>query len=134
MIGSVQRSGITMSSTQSTGAPSTTPATAPAEGFSFASIFSPEVIADPYPMYRQLRESSPVLELPDANLVVLSRYADVQALLRDKRLGHELFTELTPEEREAHLQNPAVANLARTMLLKNPPDHARLRALVVKAF
>jgi len=127
-----------MSSPPSTGAssaaPDAQPAAAPGDGFSFASIFSPEVIADPYPMYRQLREVSPVLELPDANLVVLSRYADVQALLRDKRLGHELFTELTPEEREAHLQNPAVANLARTMLLKNPPDHTRLRALVVRAF
>lgn len=102
--------------------------------FSFETIFSPEIIADPYPMYRQLREASPVLELPEANLVVLTRYADVQAALRDKRLGHELFASLSPEEREQHLSNPAVANLARTMLLKNPPDHTRLRSLVVKAF
>lgn len=106
----------------------------PAGAFSFESIFSPEAIADPYPMYRQLRETSPVLELPDANLVILTRYRDVQTLLRDKRLGHELFSHLSPEEREAHLRNPAVANLARTMLLKNPPDHTRLRGLVVKAF
>ena len=110
----------------------TSQAAAPA--FSFESIFSPEIIADPYPMYRQLRENSPVLELPDANLVVLTRYADVQALLRDRRMGHQPFANLTPEEREAHLKNPAVANLARTMLLKNPPDHTRLRGLVVKAF
>jgi hypothetical protein len=102
--------------------------------FSLESIFSPEIIADPYPMYRQLREASPVLELPDANLVVLTRYADVQALLRDKRLGHEPFNRMSTEEREAHLANPAVANLARTMLLQNPPDHTRLRGLVVKAF
>ena len=85
-------------------------------------------------MYRQLRETSPVLELVDANLVVLTRYADVQALLRDKRMGHQPFNQLSPEEREAQLANPAVANLARTMLLKNPPDHTRLRGLVVKAF
>ena len=110
----------------------TSQAAAPA--FSFESIFSPEIIADPYPMYRQLRENSPVLELPDANLVVLTRYADVQALLRDRRMGHQPFANLTPEEREAHLKNPAVANLAQTMLLKNPPDHTRLRGLVVKAF
>jgi hypothetical protein len=102
--------------------------------FSFESIFSPAIIADPYPMYRQLRETSPVLELTEANLVVLTRYADVQSLLRDKRLGHEPLNRLTPEQREAHLANPAVANLTRTMLLQNPPNHTRLRGLVVKAF
>ncbi len=110
------------------------PNPAAAGSFSFESIFSPEIVADPYPLYRQLREANPVLELPDANLVVLTRYADVQALLRDRRLGHVLFGRLSDEEREAHLKNPAVANLARTMLLKNPPDHTRLRGLVVKAF
>lgn len=110
------------------------PEAAAASSFSFETIFSPEIIADPYPMYRQLREASPVLELPDANLVVLSRYADVQTALRDKRLGHGRFENLSPQERDAQLASPAVANLARTMLLQNPPDHTRLRALVVKAF
>jgi cytochrome P450 len=102
--------------------------------FSLASIFSPEIISDPYPMYRRLREQAPVLELSDANLVVLTRYADVQTVLRDRRLGHGDFPGLSSEERDAQLRNPAVANLMRTMLLKNPPDHTRLRGLVVKAF
>lgn len=102
--------------------------------FTFESIFSPEIIADPYPLYRQLRETSPVLELPEANMVVLTRYADIQALLRDRRLGHARFENLSAQERDAQLANPAIANLARTMLLQNPPDHTRLRALVVKAF
>ncbi|MEQ8486485.1 MAG: cytochrome P450 [Pseudomonadales bacterium] len=102
--------------------------------FTFQNIFSPEIIADPYPMYHQLRAASPVLELADANLVVLTRYADVQAALRDRRLGHDTFGNLSAEDREAALRNPAIANLARTMLLKNPPDHTRLRGLVVKAF
>ncbi len=107
---------------------------AQASTFSFETIFSPDIIADPYPMYRQLRQSSPVLELPEANLVVLTRYHDVQTLLRDKRMGHDNFSGLSDEEREAQLRNPAIANLSRTMLLQNPPDHTRLRALVVKAF
>ncbi|MEZ5559234.1 MAG: cytochrome P450 [Pseudomonadales bacterium] len=101
---------------------------------SFETIFTPENIADPYPMYRQLREAAPVLELPDANLVILSRYADVQSLLRDRRMGHDNFSGLSEAEREQQLANPAIANLMRTMLLQNPPDHTRLRGLVVKAF
>jgi len=108
--------------------------TAQTSTFSIETIFSPDIIADPYPLYRQLREASPVLELPDANMVVLTRYQDVQTLLRDKRMGHDNFSGLSVEERDAQLSNPAIANLARTMLLQNPPDHTRLRALVVKAF
>jgi hypothetical protein len=102
--------------------------------FSFETIFSPEIIADPYPLYRQLRESQPILQLPEANLVVLTRYQDVQNLLRDRRLGHDTAAGMTAEEHEERLRNPAIANLARTMLLQNPPDHTRQRALVVKAF
>jgi cytochrome P450 len=102
--------------------------------FSVESIFTPENIADPYPMYRQLREMAPVLDLPDANLVILSRYADVQTALRDRRLGHDDFAGLSETERAEQLANPAVANLMQTMLVQNPPDHTRLRGLVVKAF
>lgn len=98
------------------------------------SIFTPENIADPYPMYRGLRESNPALALPDANLLVLSSYELVQATLRHKQLGHGDDPRLTEAELKERLKNPAHASLRRTMLLKNPPDHTRLRGLVVKAF
>ena len=55
---------------------------------SLESIFSPEIIENPYPMYQALREGSPVLELPDANMLVLTRYEDIQTTLRDRTLGH----------------------------------------------
>jgi len=46
---------------------------------------------------------SPVLELPDANMVIFSRYHDVQTLLRTRRLGHEDNGLLT-EERRAEIR------------------------------
>ncbi len=98
------------------------------------SIFTPENIADPYPMYKGLRESNPALALPDANLLVLSSYELVQATLRHKQLGHGDDPRLTEAELKERLKNPAHASLRRTMLLKNPPHHTRLRGLVVKAF
>lgn len=101
---------------------------------SLASIFSPEIVADPYPMYHALREGSPILELPDANTVVLSRYRDVQTTLRDRSLGHTDDSMLTEEQLKEINANAAVKGLRETMLLKNPPDHTRLRGLVVKAF
>jgi cytochrome P450 len=101
---------------------------------SIESIFSPDIIRDPYPMYRQLRESSPVLELADSNMLVITRYADVQQVLRDRSLGHADESMMTADEREHVADNAAIRSLRETMLLKNPPDHTRLRALVVKAF
>ncbi len=98
------------------------------------SIFTPEIIADPYPMYAQLRAMNPALSLPNANVVVFSSYTLVQAALRHKALGHGDDPRLTEEQLAEMLKNPAIASLRRTMLLKNPPDHTRLRALVVKAF
>ena len=102
--------------------------------FSLESIFTPEIIANPYPLYQQLRTSNPILELPDANMVILTRYADIQSLLRDRTLGHADDSMLTAESLADVQNNPAIANLRRTMLLQNPPDHTRLRSLVVKAF
>lgn len=42
---------------------------------------------DPYPEYALLRERAPRLRLPDGTYV-LTRRADVVAVLRDSRFGH----------------------------------------------
>lgn len=101
---------------------------------SIESIFTPELIADPYPTYHFLRENHPVLHVPDSNTWILTRYQDILTTLRDKRLGHIEDPSLTEAQRAEVMKNPAVAGLAATMLVKNPPDHTRLRGLVVKAF
>jgi len=101
---------------------------------SLESIFSPEIIENPYPMYQALRENSPVLDLPDSNLLVLTRYADIQTTLRDRTLGHADESMMTEAQLEEINSNEAIRGLRQTMLLKNPPDHTRLRGLVVKAF
>ena len=101
---------------------------------SLESIFSPEIIGNPYPMYQALRENSPVLDFPDANLLVLTRYADIQNTLRDRTLGHADDSMMTEAQLDEIRANAAIRGLRQTMLLKNPPDHTRLRGLVVKAF
>lgn len=102
--------------------------------FSFESIFTPEIVADPYSLYRQLRETSPALPLPDHNLLVVSSYALVQQVVRHKQLGHADDPRMTEEQLAERRTNPATAGLGHMMLFRNPPDHTRLRGLVVKAF
>lgn len=106
---------------------------------SMASLFTPELIADPYPTYRHLREQHPVLQVPGqlqgSTLWLLTRYQDMAELLKDKRFGHLPDPAMSPKERDEMLAtHVSLRSLAKTMLLVNPPEHTRLRSLVVKAF
>jgi len=87
---------------------------------------APEAIEDPYPVYHRLRAEDPV-HLSAAGVWVLSRYDDVALALRDVRFGRRGFQELIT----ARFGGPG---FGQSMLLQDPPDHTRLRALVSKAF
>ena len=85
--------------------------------------FDPEVHADPYPHYRELRAQDPV-HRSEVDLWVLTRYDDIATLLRDPRLGHEV-TQGVDGGGSADWES---------MLFRDPPAHTRLRSLVSKAF
>ena len=95
----------------------------------------PSFRADPYPAYARLREQDPVHETP-AGAFVLSRYADCVALLKDPRASSDPAhsdTYRRARERGALRADEALGR-APPFLLKDPPDHTRLRGLVSKAF
>jgi cytochrome P450 len=95
-------------------------------------------IADPYPVYTRLRADHPLLWNPATSQWIVSRFADVNALLRDRRLGRTYLHVATHEEmgREAppEFQDPFWRLVQTGMLDREPPDHTRLRRLVSKAF
>jgi cytochrome P450 len=74
---------------------------------------------DPYAVYRQQRESDPVHHSV-LGIWTLTRHADIEAALRDQKLGHGTGI------------NGAADHLS--FLTLNPPDHTRLRGLVSRAF
>lgn len=89
---------------------------------------------DPYADYALLRERAPRLRLPDGT-VVLTRRADVVAVLRDARFGHryaERQRELWGEEQVR--SSRLLQSRLRWFLFMDPPDHGRLRGLVQKVF
>ena len=100
--------------------------------------WSRSFIADPYPVYARLRAGHPVIFEPETNQWVISRYADVNRLLRDRRLGRTYLHVAThaemgrPEEPEWHA--PFWHLVRNGMLDREPPDHTRLRRLVSRAF
>ena len=95
-------------------------------------------IADPYPVYAGLRERHPVLYDEATDHWLVSRYRDVNALLRDKRFGRTYLHVAThaqmgrPEEPEWH--EPFWWLIRNGILDMEPPDHTRVRRLVSKAF
>jgi cytochrome P450 len=74
-----------------------------------------------------LRETQPVNLTPDGGWRI-SRYADVQRLLRDVPAGMRLTNGLLPGQTEE------IPGAGLFMLLQDPPTHTRLRKLVKKAF
>ena len=94
-------------------------------------VTDPGVIADPYPLLRELRETSPVHRLGFADYWILTRFEDCRAVLRDQRLGKPGPGDLVPSLRGTSSRD---AGGDRSMLFLNPPDHTRIRSLVSRAF
>jgi cytochrome P450 len=97
-------------------------------------LMQPEGRANPYPIYRRLREEDPVHSSPMMGGWFLSRHEDV-SLIRDGR-----FVQRGPGFEEAfaaYAETDAAAwgkMATGFMLTMDPPDHTRLRSLVTKAF
>ena len=92
-----------------------------------------EFIANPYPSYHLLRETEPMHYMP-LGLYVASRHADIATILRDKRFGKDFIGRMTRRSGLKILEEPVYRSMSYWMLQLDPPDHGRLRSLVVRAF
>jgi cytochrome P450 len=96
--------------------------------------FAPAFRRDPHPHYRALREAPVQRSL---GMWVLTRHADVRAVLHDRGMSAELIPQLVG--RRADRVDPArvdrIMRLGRASLVfTDNPAHARLRALVNRVF
>lgn len=90
--------------------------------------FDERTSADPFAIYRALRDHAPVYHDPERDYFALTRFEDIFRALRDP----ETFTStegLTPIAGEKE-----ILGLAPTFIMMDPPDHTRLRKLVSKTF
>ena len=92
---------------------------------------SARMAQDPYPVYATLRARDPVHRSRLLNAWLFTRHADVDAILRNHRhFSNDPRSGTLTARQQASLPPPREF----TMLLLDPPDHTRLRALVNKAF
>ena len=94
---------------------------------------SPEFIRNPYPHYERMRTTDP-MHLTPLGVYVASRHAEASLVLRDKRFGKEHVERTIRRYGPKIMEEPAFRSLSHMMLQQDPPDHTRLRGLVVKAF
>ena len=88
------------------------------------------LLDDPYPIYRQLRAAGPLCRGGPAQWVV-TRYADVAALVGDDRLGAEFDAQY---HRIALGDGPLADFFGHVMLNRDPPAHTLLRRLLGPEF
>lgn len=96
-------------------------------------LLDPEVLANPYPLFQQLREEDPVHWDPFLHAWVVTRYADVLEVL------HTFSADRTPTPEQLaamgleHL-SPIAQLMVKQMLFMDASAHARLRGLASVAF
>jgi cytochrome P450 len=99
-------------------------------------LWSDEVRANPYPLYRQLRETQPIYHSElDPDTWLLFRYHDCIEVLRDTRWSsNPAHRRLPPDTIAVDLRTALSNGPTNVLLFLDPPDHTRLRKLVSKAF
>ncbi|MBI4673902.1 MAG: cytochrome P450 [Chloroflexi bacterium] len=104
---------------------------------SLANMLRPEIRADPYAWYAQIRGQDPVHWDEPMGFWAITRYADVSHIYRDARFSRAMgfagaFKRLPEAEQER--SQPLYAAFSQAMPYTDPPYHTRLRSLANKAF
>lgn len=87
--------------------------------------YSPAIDADPFPYYKILRDEQPCFWSPEAQMWILSRYADIVSAGQDWQ---------TYSSASGNLMTELPGRAGATLGSSDPPKHDRLRGLIQHAF
>lgn len=107
------------------------------KALSLSNLRHPEIRANPYPFYAQIRSTDPVYWDESMGFWVLTNYADISTTLLkrpvSKAQGMTAALNRLPET-EQQIAKPVYDVFARQILYADPPYHTHLRGLVNKTF
>jgi cytochrome P450/CRP-like cAMP-binding protein len=97
---------------------------------------APGFFDDPYAQYAALREHDPVHHDTEQDTWLLTRYDDVVALGRNKKLSVDVADARTGPyvEQERERLAKMEGRQSKMMFRRNPPEHTRLRRQIYKQF
>lgn len=96
-------------------------------------LMDPDYSDNPFPLYRKLHRQGPLIPAGD-KIIISGSHAVVEALLNDRRVGKNYMESVRLRFGDAAADMPLFQGINRMFLVLNPPDHNRLRGLVMKAF
>ena len=96
-------------------------------------LLDPEVLANPYPLFRRLRTEDPVHWDPFIHAWVLTRYTDVVTVLHNF-LAYKPAPPETLTAMGLSSLDPITKVMTKQMLFMDPPAHTRLRNLASIVF
>lgn len=100
-------------------------------------FFDEAVLNCPYDFYESLQAKAPIYQLPDTNIFMVTRHADIKELLKDTATYSNNFNHLLkgPEPAQEVLDIYAKGwDPVDTMITSDPPRHKVYRTLVNKVF
>ena len=92
-------------------------------------LLTPEIRANPFPTYAELRRDAPVSQVDPGGMWAVSRYEDIMHVLKNP----QRFTSSGMQQAWRPKWCPDYP-LADSMLVTDPPRHGRLRAIMTRAF
>ncbi len=96
-------------------------------------LMNPEYADNPFLLYRKLHQQGPLIRAGE-NVIISGSHAIVDALLNDRRAGKNYMQSVRLRFGDEATALPVFRGIHRMFLVLNPPEHARLRALVMKSF
>ncbi|ELP25497.1 putative cytochrome P450 hydroxylase [Pantoea agglomerans 299R] len=94
---------------------------------------NPDYSDNPFPLYRKLHQQGPLIPAGD-KIIISGSHAVVEALLNDRRVGKNYMESVRLRFGDDAADMPLFQGISRMFLVLNPPEHSRLKGLVMKSF